>query len=257
MGLKFHFNAICWGFSLDLPDLYAKMRRLEKLEMTGFKSFLSRTELQFGQDVTVVVGPNGCGKSNIGDALNWVIGEQSVKSLRGDRMEDVIFNGSEGRKPLGMAEVSLHFRNLLSEGHGVGPGNGQARGDRQPANGNGNAAAAGQPAAPPVPGDHKAPIAKAAEIAAPSAEGSALTGAEPEVLRFTAIEEIPEQVVVTRRIYRSGESEYILNGERCRLKDIQDLLAKTDIGSRLYSTIEQGKIDQVLAAKPKDRRAMF
>src|SRR5207247_3948883 len=128
---------------------------------------------------------------------------------------------------------------------------------RQPANGNGNAAAAGQPAAPPVPGDHKVPIAEVAEIAAPSAEGSALTGAEPEVLRFTAIEEIPEQVVVTRRIYRSGESEYILNGARCRLKDIQDLLARTDIGSRLYSTIEQGKIDQVLAARPKDRRAMF
>jgi len=234
-----------------------RILRLDRMEIHGFKSFYGRTRFDFPSGITAVVGPNGCGKSNIGDAISWVLGEQKASSLRSDRMEDVIFNGSEGRRPLGMAEVSLHFRNLLSEGHGVGPGNGQARGDRQPANGNGNAAAAGQPAAPPVPGDHKVPIAEVAEIAAPSAEGSALTGAEPEVLRFTAIEEIPEQVVVTRRIYRSGESEYILNGERCRLKDIQDLLAKTDIGSRLYSTIEQGKIDQVLAAKPKDRRAMF
>src|SRR6266446_5062039 len=234
-----------------------RILRLDRMEIHGFKSFYGRTRFDFPSGITAVVGPNGCGKSNIGDAISWVLGEQKASSLRSDRMEDVIFNGSEGRRPLGMAEVSLHFRNLLSEGHGVGPGNGHARGDGQPANGNGNAAAAGQPAAPPVPGDHKVPIAEVPEIAAPSAEGSALTGAEPEVLRFTAIEEIPEQVVVTRRIYRSGESEYILNGERCRLKDIQDLLAKTDIGSRLYSTIEQGKIDQVLAAKPKERRAMF
>src|SRR5262245_40919269 len=92
------------------------MLRLEKLELVGFKSFLSRTEFRFTEEITAVVGPNGCGKSNIADALNWVIGEQSVKSLRGDRMEDVIFNGSEERRPLGMAEVSLHLKNGSDDG---------------------------------------------------------------------------------------------------------------------------------------------
>src|SRR5678815_707480 len=140
------------------------MLRLEKLEMIGFKSFFSRTEFHFDQAITAVVGPNGCGKSNIGDALNWVIGEQSVKSLRGDRMEDVIFNGSEGRKPLGMAEVSLHLKN------GAGSG-------------------ADQP---------------------------------------------DENIVITRRLFRSGESEYLINGERSRLKDIQEELARINIGSGVY-----------------------
>jgi chromosome segregation protein len=212
-----------------------RILRLDRMEIHGFKSFYGRTRFDFPNGITAVVGPNGCGKSNIGDAISWVLGEQKASSLRSDRMEDVIFNGSEGRRPLGMAEVSLHFKNLLSGDDTGVPGNGH------PANGNGHSAAAVEEAVtPPIRGDHTVPIVEAAEV-----------------LRITGIEAIPEQVVVTRRIYRSGESEYILNGERCRLKDIQDLLAKTDIGSRLYSTIEQGKIDQVLAAKPKDRRAMF
>ena len=159
------------------------MLRLEKLEMTGFKSFLSRTEFHFNQDITAVVGPNGCGKSNIGDALNWVIGEQSVKSLRGDRMEDVIFNGSEGRKPLGMAEVSLH----LSNGAG-----GEA-----------------------------------------------------------------EKIVVTRRLFRSGESDYLLNGDKARLRDIQETLARINIGSGVYSIIEQGKVDAALSSRPRERRVLI
>ena len=140
------------------------MLRLEKLEMIGFKSFLTRTEFHFNQGITAVVGPNGCGKSNIGDALNWVIGEQSVKSLRGDRMEDVIFNGSESRKPVGMAEVSLHMSN---------------------------------------------------------------GGGSDEV----------ESIVITRRLFRSGESEYLINGERSRLKDIQEALARVNVGSGLYAII--------------------
>ncbi|HKY31605.1 MAG TPA: chromosome segregation protein SMC, partial [Candidatus Polarisedimenticolia bacterium] len=159
------------------------MPRLEKLELIGFKSFLSRTEFLFDKPITAVVGPNGCGKSNIGDALNWVIGEQSVKSLRGDRMEDVIFNGSEGRKPLGMAEVSLHLR------EGEGPGG--------------------------------------------------------------------ESLVITRRLFRSGESEYLLDGQRCRLRDVQEKLAQINVGSGLYAIIEQGKVDAALSSKPRDRRLLI
>ncbi|MGH9868255.1 MAG: chromosome segregation protein SMC [Candidatus Polarisedimenticolia bacterium] len=160
------------------------MLRLEKLEMIGFKSFLSRTEFHFDQAITAVVGPNGCGKSNIGDALNWVIGEQSVKSLRGDRMEDVIFNGSEGRKPLGMAEVSLHLRNGA--------------------------------------------------------------GGEAE-----------DKVVLTRRLFRSGESEYLINGERSRLRDVQETLARVNVGSGVYSIIEQGKVDAALSSRPRERRLLI
>jgi len=157
-----------------------------------------------------------------------------------------------------MAEVSLHFSNLLSDVPAPGPGNGHGAGNGQGANGNGHAGAAVEPSATaPIADDRAVPIAAASESAAPVPEAPPADGADAVALQFTRIEEIPEQVIVTRRIYRSGESEYILNGERCRLKDIQDLLAKTDIGSRLYSTIEQGKIDLVLAAKPKDRRAMF
>ncbi|HYS78569.1 MAG TPA: AAA family ATPase, partial [Candidatus Dormibacteraeota bacterium] len=223
----------------------ARVLKLDRMEILGFKSFYGRTRFDFPDGITAVVGPNGCGKSNIGDAISWVLGEQRASSLRSDRMEDVIFNGSEGRRPLGMAEVSLHFTNLLSGSSGAGNGNGHGAGPGDtdaPATGGGMRAGP----APAADGDdHAVRIASAAD------------GEAPAALTITGIEEIPDEVVVTRRIYRSGESEYILNGARCRLKDIQDLLAKTDIGSRLYSTIEQGKIDQVLAARPKDRRAMF
>ncbi len=162
------------------------MLRLQKLELSGFKSFGDRTEIQFRDGITAIVGPNGCGKSNIGDAINWVLGEQSAKMLRGQSMADVIFSGSKGRKPLGMAEVSLCFE-----------------------------------------------------------------GAE-------ALEEAEQgRVVVTRRLFRSGESEYRLNGARTRLKDIQQLLRQARVGARTYATIEQGKIDQVLNAKPRERRALI
>ncbi len=231
----------------------ARILRLDRMEILGFKSFYGRTRFDFPDGITAVVGPNGCGKSNIGDAISWVLGEQRASSLRSDRMEDVIFNGSEGRRPLGMAEVSLHFTNLLADGNGHSNGNGHA-GDNGHAGNVHDPESAEAPAAV-SPDDREIPIPVAAESASPQPDHPL----QPEApsLRITGIEEIPEEVVVTRRIYRSGESEYILNGARCRLKDIQDLLARTDIGSRLYSTIEQGKIDQVLAAKPKDRRAMF
>src|SRR5512141_3490350 len=139
-----------------------------------------------GSGVTAIVGPNGCGKSNISDAISWVLGEQSVKSLRGTSMEDVIFAGSQSRQPLGMAEVNLKVSGL-----------------------NGN-----------------------------SPDGS------PEC-------------VVTRRLYRNGESEYLMNGSVCRLRDIHELFMDTGLGSKAYSIIEQGKIGQILSSKPSDRRAII
>src|SRR5262245_29668077 len=160
------------------------MLKLEKMQLSGFKSFSDRTELQFPDGITAVVGPNGCGKSNIGDAINWVLGEQSAKMLRGSSMQDVIFNGSEARKPVGLAEVSLDLRGRNGD----------------------------------------------------SSRGP---------------------VVVTRRLFRDGESEYLLNGERSRLKDIQDLLREARVGAKTYATIEQGRIDQILNAKPKDRRLII
>src|SRR5258706_9072504 len=228
----------------------ARILKLDRMEILGFKSFYGRTRFDFPDGIPAVVGPNGCGKSNIGDAISWVLGEQRASSLRSDRMEDVIFNGSEGRRPLGMAEVSLHFKNILFAGAGRAGGNGSG-GGKGHAPGNGHDTT---PDAIPDPVAAQAPARDDFQVPIPVA--AAGEGA-PAGLLVTGIEEIPEEVVVTRRIYRSGESEYILNGARCRLKDILDLLAKTDIGSRLYSTIKQGKIDQVLAARPKDRRAMF
>ena len=162
------------------------MLKIEKVDISGFKSFSDSTEVVFPDGITAVVGPNGCGKSNIGDAINWVLGEQSARMLRGSSMQDVIFNGSEKRKPLGLAEVSLHLAGRV--------------------NGNG--------------------------------EG-------------------PKSIKITRRLFRTGESEYLLNDQRSRLRDIQDLLRDERVGAQTYATIEQGKIDQILNAKPKDRRLII
>jgi chromosome segregation protein len=165
--------------------------QLKTLEMTGFKSFSDKTTVTFQSGITAVVGPNGCGKSNISDAIRWVLGEQSAKHLRGDKMEDVIFNGSENRKPLGMAEVVLRLSNT---GGGL----------------------------------------------APTSE-------------FGQYEEIE----ITRRLYRSGESEYLINRIPCRLKDIRDLMMDAGVGARIHAIIEQDKVDQILSSKPQDRRFLF
>ena len=238
----------------------ARFLMLDRMEINGFKSFYGRTRFEFPPGITAVVGPNGCGKSNIGDAISWVLGEQKASSLRSERMEDVIFNGSEGRRPLGMAEVSLHFRNVGGAGgNGNGGGNGHtgaAAGEEGPSLA---PAALETDTALPIPGVLEAPAPEGSEgerDETAAGEAREPVEAPPAAGRFT-IEEIPDEVIVTRRLYRSGESEYALNGRRCRLRDIQDLLARTQVGTRLYSTIEQGKIDQILASKPRDRRAMF
>ena len=158
----------------------------KKLELVGFKSFSEKTTLHFEPGITAVVGPNGTGKSNIFDGIRWVLGEQSAKSLRGSEMQDVIFNGTDIKEPLGMAEVTLAFDNEK---------------------------------------------------------------------RFFNVDN--DEVAITRRIFRSGESEYLLNKTLVRLKDILDLLMGTGIGAESYSIVAQGKIDLVLSSKPEERRLVF
>ena len=202
--------------------------RLERLEISGFKSFSDRAELAFDQGVTAIVGPNGCGKSNVADAITWVMGEQSAKSLRGEKMEDVIFNGSDARKPGATAEVRLRLSGLVqpkANGNGhADPANGNGNG-HSGASGNGNGNGHGN-------GHHAATIA---ELAA----------------AFT------REVEVTRRLYRSGESEYLIDGETCRLRDVHELLMDTGLGAKAYAIIEQGKIGMILSSRPLDRRQLI
>jgi chromosome segregation protein len=207
--------------------------RLERLEISGFKSFSDRSELAFDQGVTAIVGPNGCGKSNVADAITWVLGEQSAKSLRGDKMEDVIFNGSDARKPGAAAEVRLRLAGLplppragaraediegLTEFHPPA--------DAGHANGNGHAVVV-------------------------HAHGHGVADLEELAREFT------RDVEVTRRLYRSGESEYLIDGEVCRLRDVHELLMDTGLGAKAYAIIEQGKIGMILSSRPADRRQLI
>ena len=180
------------------------MLKLKRVEIQGFKSFFDRTEMKFnGSGIAAIVGPNGCGKSNLSDAMSWVLGEQSAKSLRGARMEDVIFAGTRDRKPLGLASVTMTLVDPSAEaGHHEHNGNGHM-------NGNGHA-------------PHK-----------------------------------PSEVTITRRLFRSGESEYLIDGKVARLRDIQDLFIGTGLGPESYAIIEQGRIGQILSNKPQDRRAII
>ena len=158
----------------------------KKVELNGFKSFADKTEIKFDNGVTCIVGPNGCGKSNVADSIRWVLGEQSAKTLRGSNMQDVIFGGTQTRKSQSFCEVTLTFDNA----------------------------------------------------------GRMFD------LDFA-------EVAMTRRLYRSGESEYLINKQPCRMKDIVDLLHSVGVGKEGYSIIGQGKIEQIMNAKPEDRRAIF
>jgi chromosome segregation protein len=217
--------------------------RLERLEINGFKSFSDRSELAFDKGVTAIVGPNGCGKSNVADAITWVMGEQSAKSLRGEKMEDVIFNGSDGRKPTAAAEVRLRFSGFLKTvsgpafpveavpahelagGNGHGNGNGHAHGN---GHGNGN----GHEAGPNGNGHDTLPV-------------------------DAIIQSVAREIEVTRRLYRSGESEYLIDGHVSRLRDVHDLLMDTGLGAKAYAIIEQGKIGMILSTRPTDRRQLI
>lgn len=175
-----------------LRIIAVKIMYLKNLTVFGFKSFADKTALNFQPGVTAIVGPNGCGKSNVSDAIRWVLGEQSAKALRGGEMADVIFNGTDGRKPMGMGEVSL-----------------------------------------------------------------TLGGVGGENLCAAGVEVAYDEVTLTRRIFRDGNSEYFLNKTPCRLKDIQQLFMGTGVGRTSYSILAQGHITQILSSKPEDRRMIF
>jgi chromosome segregation protein len=188
--------------------------KLKKLELHGFKSFCEREHFQFnGSGIVAVVGPNGCGKSNVGDAISWVLGERSAKSLRGSQMKDVIFAGSRDRKASGLATVSMTM--LDPEAYLEERRNGETR-----------------------TGEHH--------------NGEHRNG---EHRNGDGAPKGPAEVVVTRKLFQSGESEYLINGKACRLRDIQDLFLGTGLGPEHYAIIEQGRIGQILSSKPIDRRA--
>ncbi len=218
--------------------------RLQRLEINGFKSFSDRSELAFDTGVTAIVGPNGCGKSNVADAITWVMGEQSAKSLRGERMEDVLFNGSDARKPTASAEVRLRFNGFVKTVV-ADTGNGNAHADSNGhTNGNGHAHANGH-------GQHQAH-----ENGNGHGHGNG-NGHHAESIAEEIIQSVAREVEVTRRLYRSGESEYLIDGHVCRLKDIHDLLMDTGLGAKAYAIIEQGKIGMILSSRPTDRRQLI
>jgi chromosome segregation protein len=206
--------------------------RLQRLEINGFKSFSDRSELAFDKGVTAIVGPNGCGKSNVADAITWVMGEQSAKSLRGERMEDVLFNGSDARKPTATAEVRLRFSGFLKNLTAPAfPGETSEAGAETGSDANGNGHANGNGLA----------------------NGN---GHHAETVE-DIIQSVAREVEVTRRLYRSGESEYLIDGQSCRLRDVHDLLMDTGLGAKAYAIIEQGKIGMILSSRPTDRRQLI
>ena len=190
--------------------------RVKRLEIQGFKSFCDRTEMRFpGRGVAAVVGPNGCGKSNLSDAISWVLGEQSAKSLRGARMEDVIFAGTRDRKPLGMAQVSMV---LVDPNGSVALPSAKVEALKQA-----RAAAASDAA------DAKAGVVE---------EGAPKTNGNGQGNGFSLHSPGKEQeITITRRLFRSGESEYLINGKQARLRDIQDLFMGTGLGPESYAII--------------------
>ena len=249
------------------------MLKLKKIHILGFKSFCDRTELTVpGTGIAVVVGPNGCGKSNILDGVSWVLGEQSAKSLRGGSMQDVIFAGTRERKPLGMAEVSITMVDpeaydgpIPVEPEVMVDHDGPADWDedelrRQKAAEAEEIIAAEQPG---VVDDDEVPADSSAQPQ-PSADADAEAGAhgpQPVVLKIRRrkFNRTPQkgEIIVTRRLFRTGDSEYLLNGKLCRLRDIQDIFMGTGLGPESYAIIGQERIGQLLSSKPHDRRAII
>jgi chromosome segregation protein len=229
--------------------------KLRKVELIGFKSFCEKTHLTFsGTGLSCIVGPNGCGKSNIVDAVSWVLGEQSHKLLRAERMADCIFNGTAKRPPMGLAEVTLTLVDAeLAEAAR------RVLGDPEPIAMLGETPAEAAEGAPPS--------AEASEFSEAATSGEAEAGLEalsgeqtsrkPRLARKPAAHSRPGEVVVGRRLYRSGQSEYLINGRTARLRDIQELFMGIGLGPDSYAIIEQGRIGQVLSSKPSDRRAII
>ena len=250
------------------------MLKLKKVHILGFKSFADRTEVSVqGQGIAIVVGPNGCGKSNILDAVSWVLGEQSAKSLRGGKMEDVIFAGTRERKPLGMAEVSLTLVDpdaweggpLLTEPEVVID---EAEPDWDEAKLRAERAAEAEEiiadAQPGVVLDGAEPeaIGEMAGLSEPASDAAGQHASPPDVvlkIRRRKFSRTPQkgEIVVTRRLFRTGDSEYLLNGKLCRLRDIQDIFMGTGLGPESYAIIGQERIGQLLSSRPHDRRAII
>ena len=275
------------------------MLKLKRLQILGFKSFCDRTDLKFhGDGIAAIIGPNGCGKSNIADAISWVLGEQSAKTLRGSRMEDVIFAGTRDRKPTGMAEVSLTLIDPqeypgpdanapteidIQDELPVNPMSSKQADDWDEAAIRARAAAdtesAVEEAQPGRTEEVEIPRSKLNTIAvafpddepvfalpvhnvAATTPSAAVAGSPQVVLKirrrkFNQQQFHAGEIVVTRRLFRSGDSEYLLNGKLCRLRDIQDLFMGTGLGPETYALIEQGRIGQILSSRPTDRRAIL
>ncbi|HEY0809638.1 MAG TPA: AAA family ATPase, partial [Longimicrobiales bacterium] len=237
------------------------MFKLKRLEITGFKSFADYTEILFtGEGITAIVGPNGCGKSNVADAIAWVLGEQRVKHLRGGEMKDVIFQGSRNRQPSGMAEVVLHMvRDDVIEHEP----------DIEDIDSTLEQIDERVVEFDAIGADESSPEAVAeGAIEGVPAEAGPSDAVSEKIARHShkrhwrrrnlALEFSPgEAVSVTRRLFRSGESEYLLNDKLCRLRDIQDLFSGTGLAGGHYAIIEQGRIGQILSAKPMDRRTII
>jgi chromosome segregation protein len=238
--------------------------KLRKVEIVGFKSFCERTVVTFsGTGTTCIVGPNGCGKSNVVDAISWVLGEQSHKSLRAERMADCIFNGTTKRPPMGMAEVTITLEDPeLAEAARFVLENTEPESNRlaTPATGE----PASEPEAPDAMIDGAIDTAQSlTENAVNSeipAEGQAESGFKlrrKKKAERPAVVSKPGEVVVSRRLYRSGQSEYLINGRVGRLRDIQEMFMGVGLGPDSYAIIEQGRIGQILATKPMERRAII
>ncbi len=282
--------------------------KLKKLQILGFKSFCDRTELKFhGEGVAAIIGPNGCGKSNIADAISWVLGEQSAKTLRGSRMEDVIFAGTRDRKPTGMAEVSLTLidpqvydgadkndpteLDLQEEMPAEDWDEAEIRAraaeeveriteESQPGQteevevprSKVNVNSIAFPDDEPIFAIHLVKNGSTAQAASTPNPESSVGGADRSSthsntsshvvlkIRRRKFNQQPSragEIAVTRRLFRSGDSEYLLNGKLCRLRDIQELFMGTGLGPESYALIEQGRIGQILSSRPTDRRAII
>jgi chromosome segregation protein len=228
--------------------------RIKRVEIIGFKSFCDRAVVQIGESITGVVGPNGCGKSNIVDAIRWCMGEQSAKHLRGKAMEDVIFAGSETRGPAPMAEVSLTFDDVgfSHETLELARHSDEAETERalEALAPEGGPEAAAEPA-PPAP--QLWVDAEGNPIPSPTEEAARVLADQPPAFDFQHYTE----VTITRRLYRDGLSQYFINKTPCRLRDITDFFLGTGVGTKAYAIIEQGRIGQIVSARPQDRRAII
>ena len=249
------------------------MLKLKKVQILGFKSFCDRTEVQLsGEGIAAIVGPNGCGKSNISDAITWVLGEQSAKSLRGVKMEDVIFAGTRDRKPTGMAEVSLTLVDPeVYDGASLDLAPEIVIDDNLPVDWDEtslrqqSAVETEEAVAEAQPGTIIEGEAKGPHVVEPTAEADAaaeLANSNNVVLKirrrkFGRTPVRAGELTVTRRLFRSGDSEYLLNGKICRLRDIQDIFMGTGLGGESYAIIGQERIGQLLSSKPLDRRAIL